>query len=491
MVWPIVSMTCGAIIVYLLARFFKLSNSTLAVFTALVFALTLALIWNMGRSDVELNIQNSTSPMSDALHFDYGAQLIAGLALFLSVLVAIYCGEYLKLDRRYHVFYPLLLLMIAGLTGMVFSVDLFAVYLFCELMSICAYALVAFRKDTDTAIEAGYKYLIMGSVSTIMVLLGIALIFFATGNLSLENRPDFHHFGYEAGIICIFVGLCVKCSVVPMHTWLPDAHGRAPSSISALLSGIIVQSVLFVLVKTCLLLRTDSFWLGTIIVTLAVGNILVGNVLALVQNHTKRLLGYSTIAQLGYMMLCVGMGLRNGSLLAFQAFFILVIQQAISKALAFLSKGNFHFYTGASLVKDLIEGAGQIPLTAGLFSLALLSLSGLPPLVGFTGKWMLLTSMMENFDRLGIIALIFFLAGSVIGLGYYLSIVVMLFQRKSSEKEQQIMIQNTKTGYIWMVVPMCILGFTIIFFSVAPNFLIRLTENAAILLNWTAVQSRW
>ena len=119
--------------------------------------------------------------------------VIAGIALGLGLLVAIYSGRYLALDRRYETYYPLLLLLVAGLMGMVLAADLFNLYLFCELMSVAAYVLVAFRRHTDTAIEAGFKYLIMGSVGTIMMLMGISLIYRETGSLALpavaSTRP--------------------------------------------------------------------------------------------------------------------------------------------------------------------------------------------------------------------------------------------------------------------------------------------------------------
>ena len=463
--WPLAILSFGAVGLYFLARVLHVPNHALAAVSALI--LSGALFQAAG-----LNPEQDTV---GGLLFNSGAQLVAMAALLLAMLVSIYCGEYLNLDRRFHVFYPLLLMMMAGLTGMVFASDLFSMYLFCELMSICAYALVAFRKDSDTAIEAGYKYLIMGSAATILILLGIALIFMESGSVQITSMPPLGGAWSEVGILCLFVGLGLKCAMVPMHTWLPDAHGRAPSSISAVLSGILVQSVLFTLVRVCLGLGVNARLLGGALTVIAMANIALGNIMALVQKHTKRLLGYSTIAQMGYLMICLGVGLRSGSALALRAFWFLMAIHMFSKALAFLSKGVLHYYFGATRTADLKGRLAQSPLTGWAFSLGLASLSGLPPLAGFTAKWFLLTSLMEQLDRLGIAAMIMFLAGSVVALGYYLPLIVTLFQSRDDENHPP---PASKPLSAWMGVPLVCLGAAILWMTFAPQVYLQHAEGA-------------
>ena len=157
------------------------------------------------------------------------SRLIAGTAMLLGLVVSLYSARYLELDRRYKTYYPLLLLTVAGLTGMVYSNDLFLLYLFAEWMSVCAYVLVAFRRHTNTAIEAGFKYLIMGSVGTILFLLGVAWIYRGTGQIMLPLQALESNGWTIAGVVCALTGLGVKSAMVPLHTWLPDAHGRAPA----------------------------------------------------------------------------------------------------------------------------------------------------------------------------------------------------------------------------------------------------------------------
>lgn len=474
--WLLVLMASGAVLLYYLARILRFSNRILAAFSALILAGGLVLVAapqaarNLPISGVHLS-----AGAGSAVLFNTGGQLVSVAALFLATLVCIYCGEYLNLDRRFHVFYPLLLMMMTGLTGMVFAADLFSVYLFCELMSICAYALVAFRKDSDTAIEAGYKYLIMGSAATILILLGIALIFMESGSVQITSMPPLGGAWSEFGVLCLFVGLGLKCAMVPMHTWLPDAHGRAPSSISAVLSGILVQSVLFTLARVCLGLGADAGLLGSALIVIAMANIALGNVMALVQKHTKRLLGYSTIAQMGYMMICLGVGLRSGSALALRAFWFLMAIHMFSKSLAFLSKGVIHYYFGATRTADLKGRLAQSPLTGWAFSLGLASLSGLPPLAGFTGKWFLLTSLMEQLDFLGIAAMILFLAGSVVALGYYLPLIVSLFQNGDKESNSP---PGKKPLSAWLGVPLVCLAAAILWMTFTPQVFLQQAEGA-------------
>jgi proton-translocating NADH-quinone oxidoreductase chain N len=422
------------------------------------------------------------------LRAEPGALIIAGVALGLGTLVTVYSGRYLALDRRYETYYPLLMLLISGLVGMVLAADLFNLYLFCELMSLAAYSLVSFRRQTDTAIEAGFKYLIMGSVGTVLVLLGISFVYRGQGHLALP--PNLGHeqipaqlpkaaFAPESaiwvrlGLACVMVGLAVKSAIVPLHTWLPDAHGRAPSSISAMLSGIVIQSALYTLIKVSLSLGFSAQALGNVLIVLSILNMTLGNGLALVQTHTKRLLAYSSIAQMGYVMFAIGTGLRYDVPAAIQAGFFLLVAHATMKGLAFLCKGVCHFYNDATTVAQLRGTYRQHPLVAVTFGLALAGLAGVPPLAGFAAKWFLLTRALEiaqGASRAGqsaiglYIALAAFLVNSVVALGYWLPIVGALF----APLDQETHIQRTNIS-AWMALPLVVLGVLVVALGFYPG----------------------
>jgi len=468
---PLACLAAGAFAVYLLARLWADRNRLLALFTALVFATALGALGPLqfATGVDHLPAWGRFGPGAAFLGADPGALVMAGIALGLGLLVTVYSGRYLALDRRYETYYPLLLLLVTGLVGMVMAKDLFNLYMFCELMSAAAYVLVAFRRHTETAIEAGFKYLVMGSVGTVTILMGISFIYRETGQLALSHLAGAPGPWTRAGTACFLVGLGLKSAIVPLHTWLPDAHGRAPSSISAMLSGIIVQSAFYTLLKTCLGLGFPAHSLGTLLIVLSLFNMTLGNGLALVQTHTKRLLAYSTIAQMGYILLSVGVGLRYDLPAAIQAGFFLILAQAAMKGLAFLCKGVCHFYVDATTIDELRGTAARMPLVAVALSVALVGLAGVPPLAGFTGKWFILTNALRSSGALGYVGLVVFLLNSLLALGYYLPLIGTLFTPPSpppmggKEGGERIRISP------WMALPIITLGGLVLAIGLYPD----------------------
>ncbi|MCD6356783.1 MAG: hypothetical protein J7L66_05790 [Anaerolineaceae bacterium] len=484
---PLLFLGCMAVVIFLVARFFKITNVLMALLAALSFLLVFfyllfeSKLLQMADHSINGLHNNLTRLFSSTAFYVYepGAIFISIISFGLAFLVSIYCAEYLNLDRRQHAFYPLLILMICGLAGMLFSADLMVLYLFCELMSICTYALVAFRSRTDTAIEAGFKYLMMGSVASIVILLGITLLFISYGSINIADIRDSTSWPAQIGTLFFFAGFCLKSALVPLHTWLPDAHGRAPSSISAILSGILVQGVFYVMLKITLSLGFDPVLLGTVLLCLSLLNIVVGNLMGLVQSNTKRLLGYSTIAHMGYIALCVAVGLRNNLTLALQSGFFIIIAHAVAKSLAFLTKGVFHYYVGASEIKHL-QWASSLPLFPSMaFGLAIISLSALPPFPGFTGKFFALTSFFTSTDKITVLSAFIFLAGNLVAFGYYFPLLLILFSKPGEQVPDESEKRNHKKISLWMSIPIAALVMLIILISIAPQYLMDITMEAA------------
>ena len=505
---PLVCLATGSFAVYLVARLVTSLNNLLALLTVLVFTVALvALVPLFLLTDRETLSPVLTwghlHPGGAFLRADPGGLMIASVALSLGLLVALYSGHYLSLDHRYETYYPLLLLLVAGLVGMVLAADLFNLYMFCELMSISAYVLVAFRRRLDTAIEAGFKYLVMGSVGTVIILLGISFIYRETGTLTLPLPPSqagiilpsstaFGRNGSvsmsgmwtRAGVACFLVGFGIKSAIVPLHTWLPDAHGRSPSSISAMLSGIIVQSTFFVLLKISLGLGFPARDLGTLLIIFSLLNMTLGNGMALVQTYTKRLLAYSTIAQMGYILLSIGVGLRYNVPIAIQAGFFLLLAHAAMKGLTFLCKGVCHFYCDATRIADLRGTSERLPLVAVTLSIALMGLAGVPPLAGFVSKWFFLIGVLNSRDWLGYVGLAAFLLNTLLALGYYLPLIVTLFTpplptpASFSKKEKESCVQISP----WMTLPIIVLGALILAIGLYPGPWLDLTSDVSIYL---------
>jgi len=477
-VLPQACLVCGAFVVYLLGRLLKTHNEVLALFTALFFGVALGLLMPLFKLTQagDLPVWGHLGPAGAFLRADPGALLVAGVALGLGMLVAIYSGRYLARDRRYETYYPLLLLLVVGLMGVVLAADLFNLYMFSELMSIAAYALVAFRRHLGTAIEAGFKYLVMGSVGAVALLLGISLVYRSTGTLALTQATGTPDLWTRAGLACLLVGLGIKSAIVPLHTWVPDAHGRAPSTVSAMLSGIVIQSGFYALLKVSLALGLPAYDLGTLLIVLSLVQMTMGNGLALVQTHTKRLLAYSTIAQMGYVMLSVGIGLRYEVPLAIQAGFFLLLAHAAMKGLAFLCNGLCYFYCNATTIKQLRGTATQLPLVAAAFTVAVAGLAGVPPLAGFASKWFVLTGALRSADAVGYIGLTVFLVNSLLSLGYYLPLIGTLFARKTPEGSKTL--EASVRVSPWMTLPLVVLGMLVLAIGLHPQPWLDLTALA-------------
>ena len=467
-VLPLIILVGGAFAIYLVARLITSRNEWLAALTALVFAAALGALLALARTPGNAalmwgNMMAGVSGMgSVVLQADAGAVFVGSIALFMGLCVAVYSGRYLSLDHRYRTYYPLLLLMLTGLLGMVMTTDLFNLYMFTELMSIAAYVLVAFRRRTDTSIEAGFKYLVMGTVGTLTLLMGITLIYRETGTLTIPQPIIAPGVWARAGLACIWVGLGIKSAIVPLHTWQPDAYGRAPSSVSALLSSIV--GPFYILLKLSLGLGFPARDLGLGLMICAVLNMIVGNGMALMQTHTKRLLAFSSIAQLGYVMFSVGVGLRYGIPEAVQAGFFLLAAHAAMKGLAFLSKGVCNFYDHTTSIEQLRGTFRRLPLIAVTFSVAITGLIGIPPLAGFTGKWFILTEVWHAGDRLVYAGIVIFLLNTLLSLGYYLPILAMLFSPlPTQDTPPPVKISG------WMVVPLVALTILVIVIGIFPG----------------------
>ncbi len=478
-VWVVLPLAClalGALLVAFLGRVVTRDNGWLAAATAFAFgAGLLATALASGRAvawqqDVGAwPVWGSSAPGGAMLRAEPGALLLMGVAMTMGLLVAIYSGRYLSLDQRYMTYYPLLILLVIGLSGVLMAADLFTLYLTCELMGITAYVLVAFRRHTDTAVEAGFKYLVMSSAGSMTMLMGVALVYRATGSLLLP-QPAGDGIWARAGLACLAMGLCIKIGVVPVHTWLPDAHGRAPSSISAMLSGIVIQSAFYALLKVCLGLGLSAEGLGTALVVISVVNMTVGNLMALVQTYTKRLLAYSTIAQMGYIMLAVGVGLRHGAGEALQAGFFMMVAHSMMKGLAFLSKGTFHFYCGVTEIDELPGVARRLPLASACMIVAVAGLIGVPPLAGFAGKWLVLAEVIRAGGGLALAGAIFFVANVVLSLGYYLPLVARLFAPLDTDASPIALSR-------WMAVPLVLLAALVLAMGAQPELWLRLTAG--------------
>jgi proton-translocating NADH-quinone oxidoreductase chain N len=417
---------------------------------------------------------------SVGLRFDGISLLLSALVLFLGLCVTIYSFTYMKNVEGEEKFYTLLVAMIASISGLGSALDLFNLWVWFEAMTLTSIILVAFYRDQSASLEAGVKYLVQSAIGSVLVVIGIAFIFLEVGNLNLEairmaiqEPTKLLLFG---GAFLI-IGFGIKIALVPLHTWLPDAHSQAPSGISALLSGVVIEAGLIALLRALGGLANGGSMWGYILLGFACLNMLVGNLMALRQTEVKRLLAYSSLSHVGYMLLGFGVMIAYKNFLGGVGASFHLITHGLMKSLAFLAAGvllyNLHLKRGDHnplIVDDLNGISKRYPFTAFAFSVAVLSLGGLPPLAGFMSKWQIFVAGVET-QNIWIIAIVIFAGlNSVLSLGYYAPMVNRIYRKKTSE-----IIENSGPVSIWMYIPIALLTLLVVALGFAPNLIYWLT----------------
>lgn len=304
-----------------------------------------------------------------------------------------------------------ILLLVAGIFGITQANDLFNLFVFIEICSLSACALVAASTEAKAA-EAAFKYLMLCTIGSGFVLFAIGLLYIITGYLSFSYVYDslqsvwslYPHVVYLAASFFI-VGLGIKAALFPLHVWLPDAHSAAPTTSSALLSGIAVKAYLLALFKLLYLVFGQTLLhklaMDQVLLFLGVAGVLGGSLFALVQSEMKRLLAYSTVAQLGYIF--IGIGLGNAAGLTAAVFQI--ASHATMKATLFLVAGYFASQGKKKL--DDYAGIGKSePVLFVAFTIAALSMIGLPLLSGFVTKWYLFSAALDLGHYTVVIAIV-------------------------------------------------------------------------------------
>ena len=381
------------------------------------------------------------------LRVDGISLLMAGCVLILGTLVILFSGSYMMEEVGEEKYYAMLLAMIGLMIGLVTASDLFNLWVWFEGMAISSYLLVAFYREQSKSLEAGMKYLVQSATGSVLVLMGIAIVLTQTGTLDMAEIAEgvsgssVNHLAILGAGALFVIGFGVKVALVPLHTWLPDAHSQAPSGISAMLSGVVIEIGLIAMLRSLgVLTGSTSSW-GVILMGFGALNILYGNLLALRQTVVKRLLAYSSLSHVGYILLGLGIALYSGVALGAQGAFFHLFNHMLMKGLAFLSVGALMYGmllqndSHASLkIADLAGAAQKYPLVALALSISLLALGGMPPLSGFMSKWQIFVAGFQTQNAWIIALMIFMALNSVLSLVYYAPLVNLMYRKEVSPK---------------------------------------------------------
>jgi len=369
----------------------------------------------------------------------FGIELVVdGLSATVLLLVAVVALGVLAYARRAgprsNPFYATYLLLVAGLSGMTVTGDLFNMYVFLEITGLAAYALVASGDDGRSPVAA-LKYLIVGTFGASLFLLGIGYAYIGTGTLNmadlavkLADSAAVDPTLAQAAFALVVVGLFIKVAVFPLHTWQPDAYAGAPDTVSGLISALVSTVAAYALLRVVYTVFGAGFLEANpvaeaMLVGGAVVSIVVGSLLAVSQSEVKRMLAYSSVSQFGLVVAAVAIG----NVTALTGAAIHLVGHAVMKGGLFLTAGLVATETGARTVSEFDGLVERSPVGAGAFGVLAVSMVGVPPTVGFAGKWYVAVGAVEA-DAWALLAVI--VASTLLTLAYFARLVERMFFRE-------------------------------------------------------------
>ena len=323
---------------------------------------------------------------------------VDALSLFFGLLVScvvfiacVYSIQYMSHDDNVPQYYTLFLMLAGGVMGLVLSGDLFNMFIMVEILTFAAVALTAFRNTANGALEAAFKYLVVGCIGSTCILAGTIMLYAQVHTLNLAQMsaliPGNLSTATKVAFALLFIGFCTKAFLVPFHPLAADAHGAAPASISVLISGVLTKSGIYGLIRLSyflfqsMALGTMQFWL----VFLGSVSMFVCVTMALAQHDFKRLLAFHSISQIGYVLTAAGLATALGV----SAGLYHAMNHTIFKGLLFLAAGAVLHETGTTDLGKLGGLSRKMPHTTVLFLIGAFSISGIPPFNGFASKWMI------------------------------------------------------------------------------------------------------
>jgi len=396
--------------------------------------------------------------------------LFSAIIALIGLLVSIYALDYIRegATERYHILY---LLLLTGATGVVLTGDIFNLFVFFEILCISSYALVAYTAD-KAGFESAIKYLIQGAVGSSLLLIGIGLLYGLFGTLNMadiaQNIKSVSPISVFVPMALIVTGLGVEAAIFPLNAWLPDAHSSAPSSISAILSGIAIEVGLYAVARVIFTIFGAQSILP-FLAFLGILTLLVGEMCAFSQNNIKRMLAYSSIGQIGLILFALAIatsyGVTGG---LFQ-----LISHTLAKALLFLAVG-YMIYRAGSLEISALEGMGKkMPLTCLAFAIGAFSLVGLPPFIGFPSKFLVVRAALATKETIFIVLIGLALLGTVIEGAYFFRVVQVLYFKGEKPNPPK------KDAPVVALVPMFIFVVLIVIIGIYPKLVTDVLNSAA------------
>jgi NADH-quinone oxidoreductase subunit N len=381
--------------------------------------------------------------------------------------------------------FTLSLFSLLGMFVMISGNNFLVIYLGLELLTLSSYALVALRRDDVAATEAAIKYFVLGAMASGFLLYGMSMLYGATGSLDIAAvfkaiaSGHVQHQVLIFGLVFIVCGLAFKLGVVPFHMWIPDVYQGAPTAITLMIGGApklaAFGMTVRLLVEGMLPLAID--WQQMLLV-LSIGSLLLGNLAAIMQTNVKRMLAFSTISQMGFVLLGLMSGVVNGNTLhaanAYSSSMFYVITYVLTTLASFgvlllLSREGFE----SEEISDFAGLNQRSPLYAGIMAISMFSLAGIPPLAGFYAKLSVLQALIATGNPAYLYLAVFAVMMSLIGAFYYLRVIKVMYF------DAPITVSNVVAGTDVRVV-LCLNGALIVLLGLMPGGLMALCAQSVL-----------
>jgi len=396
------------------------------------------------------------------------------MCLFIGINILITWASLSMMERdleaaRVRVHYALVCALVASLCGIVIFESFFNVFLMVEISTFLATGIVIIKKKPEN-MRAGMKYLTLSILGSTFILMGIIILYFQVGyfsmtgiNSNLELIAGYEHIVRNA-LIFVTLGIALKSALFPLHIWLPDAHSTAPAASSAILSGLVLKAYIFLYIKILYkvigadnLIHPDLQLILTVVMITGVVAMLAGSIMALLQKDIKRMIAYSSVAQIGYIFIGIGIGTQLG---LFAALFHIMVH-AVVKPVLFLCAGSIISVTNNRSVDQMVGIGLKMPKTMTLFTMGALSMVGIPLFVGFNSKWFFATSMIDS-DMLWLLGTL--AVSSLLNACYFLPLVFRAF---AGSNEKVTCVERP----VRELVPIFVLGSLIILLALFGGFI--------------------
>lgn len=410
--------------------------TTILVLLAFTFFGLSTLFKVMREGPLHYTLAGWQPPIGIELSVDMLGAFVVSVISAVALMVAIYAGVAVRWESpgKEVPFFAVMLVMLLGLAGMVLTGDLFNLYVFFEVSSLGAYALMAIGHKK--APLSSFRYLIMGTLGASSYLMGVGYLYVITGSLNMADvagiiaakgaNPALH-----VSLLLMVVGLGLKMALFPMHLWLPDAYTYASSTSTAIIAPVMTKVSAYVLIRMLFFVYDSDLFIvsspiGTAITWMAMAGVIVGSVMAIAQKDAKRMLAYSSVAQVGY----IGVGIGLGNPLALIGAMLHILNHAVMKSCLFLVTGAVEMQTGSCKLKSYAGLGRKMPWTFAGFTLAALGMVGIPPTNGFFSKWYLVLGGIEAGEWV-LVGLI--LASSLLTAVYFFRVLERVYAKVPAE----------------------------------------------------------